>query len=202
MHSISIRRAATIAAAFVLTAATARAQAATGPVRFAALDDARLPPRVVRLRMDAGTSADVAPAIDPGSELARQVDLSKPHLYASIPLSALMGFAGGVLGYGAGFVLLDCSDEGSTCENGPDNAEYFTAAAGIALGAGMGAHFGGRRRDSRGSLGLTLLGAAAGTLPLVLASREGDVDGPTLVSLAAAPAGAVLVDYLVRRPRH
>jgi hypothetical protein len=203
MHIRSISRAAMAAAALVLSAATARAQSAAGPVREASLVEARIPVRVALVRVaDTPGSAYAAQAIDPASQPLWQTELSKPHLYASVPLSALMGFAGGVLGYGLGFVLLDCSDEGSDCAQGPDNAEYFTAAAGITLGAGMGAHFGGLRRDSQGSLGLTLLGAAAGALPLLLAPKEGDVDGPTLVTLAAAPAGAVLVDSLVRRPRH
>jgi len=202
MRSLSFSRAAVLAAAFALSAATVRAQSAAGPVRDASLDAARMPARVALVRAtDAPAFADAGP-VDPAGGLARQVELSKPHLYASIPLSALMGVAGAVLGYGAGFVLLDCDDESSTCNQGPDNAEYYTAAAGLVLGAATGAHVGGLRRDSRGSVGLTLLGATAGALPLVLASKEGDADVASLVSLAAAPAGAVLVDYLVRRPRH
>ncbi|HET7463645.1 MAG TPA: hypothetical protein VFJ82_20490 [Longimicrobium sp.] len=203
MRSSSIRRAAFAAAACVFAAATARAQSAPGPVRDASLDGARMPVRVVLVRVaDAPVSGAAVTMIDPSGEFARQVELSRPHLYASIPLSALLGVAGSVLGYGVGFVLLDCDDESPSCGQGPDNAEYFTAAAGLALGAAAGAHLGGLRRDSRGSLGLTLLGAAAGALPMVLVSREGDADTASLVSLAAAPAGAVLVDYLVRRPRH
>lgn len=202
MRSISISRAATVAAALLLSAATIRAQSAAGPVRAASLDGARMPVRVALVRVsDAPVPADVG-AADPTGELARRLQPSRPHLYASIPLSALLGLAGSVLGYGAGFVLLDCDDESSTCGQGPDNAEYYTGAAGLALGAAMGAHYGGLRRDSRGSVGLTLLGAAAGTLPLLLTPKDGDADVTSLVSLAAAPAGAVLVDYLVRRPRH
>ena len=202
MRFISYRRAMTIAAAAALSTATARAQSPAGPVRDASLDAARIPLRAALVRV-AGSpvSADAMP-LDPTAELARRVQPSKPHLYTSIPLSALLAFGGGVVGYGAGFVLLDCSDESPTCNHGPDNAEYFTAAAGVALGAATGAHLGGLRRDSRGSLGYTLLGAAAGALPLILAPKEGDVEVASLVSLAAAPAGAVLVDYLVRRPRH
>jgi hypothetical protein len=197
-HSI---RAAIMAAVLALAAAPAIAQSPAGPVRDPSLDDAHLAARVMRVRV-ADAPADAPPAADPTGEFARQAQLSRPHLYASIPLSALLGLGGAVLGYGAGFVLLDCSDEGSDCGNGPDNAEYATAAAGLALGAAAGGHFGGLRRDSKGSLGLTLLGAFAGTLPLILAPKEGDADAASLVSLAAAPAGAVLVDYLVRRPRH
>lgn len=202
MHVRPILRSALLSAALAFSAAPAFAQAAVGPVRDAGLDAARLPTRGALLRLPgAPASARVVLAIDPSSELARQVQLSRPHLYRSVPLSALMGAAGGVLGYGLGFVLLDCSDEGSECNHGPDNAEYYTAAAGLALGAAAGAHFGGLRRDSQGSLGLTLLGAAIGALPLVIVNKEGDLDTASALSLATAPAGAVLVDYLARRPR-
>lgn len=201
MQTSNSLRAAILAAAFALAAAPAIAQSAAGPVRDPSPGDARLAGRVVRVR-GADSPSPALPAVDATGDFARQVQPSRPHLYASMPLSALLGLGGAVLGYGAGFVLLDCSDEGSTCNNGPDNAEYLTAATGLALGAATGAHFGGLRRDSRGSLGLTLLGAFAGTLPLILAPKAGDVDTASLVSLAAAPAGAVLVDYAARRPRH
>ncbi|HEU4560408.1 MAG TPA: hypothetical protein VFS20_21335, partial [Longimicrobium sp.] len=143
----------------------------------------------------------VTPAIDPASSFAQQVPASKPHLYQSIPLSALLGLGGSVVGYGAGFILLDCSDEGPTCARGFDNAEYVTAAAGLALGATAGAHIGGKRRDSKGSFATTLLGAAVGALPVVFVDKEGEVGTASKLSLVLAPAGAVLMDYLVRRPR-
>jgi hypothetical protein len=122
-------------------------------------------------------------------------------VYASAPLSAVMGFAGGALGYAAGLQLLGCSDEGTHCQHGPDNAEYYTAAGGLAIGAAAGAHLGGLRRNSKGSLPLTLLGAAAGTLPLVFVNKEGELDTASAVSIAAAPLGAVLVDYFARKRR-
>ncbi|HYH78191.1 MAG TPA: hypothetical protein VEX86_00290 [Longimicrobium sp.] len=164
-------------------------------MRIAELGAARLPARVA-LPLAAG----VVPA-DPIGQPDFQEPLSKPHLYQSVPLSALLGTAGGVLGFGLGFVLLNCSDEGRDCASGPDNAEYLAGATGLALGAATGAHFGGLRRDSKGHYGLTLLGAAVGTLPLVFVNKEGDVSAAALVSLAAAPAGAALVDHLARRPR-
>jgi len=189
--------AAALAAAF--TAAPASAQAPAGPVREAGFDAAQLSaPRVPEpaAYTPAGTIS-----IDVTQALAAQVQLSKPHLYASAPLSAVMGFAGGAIGYAAGFVLLDCSDEGRSCTHGPDNAEYITAATGLALGAAAGAHLGGRRADSKGSLGYTLLGAAAGALPLVFVNTEGELDAASAVGIVTAPLGAVLADYFIRRPR-
>lgn len=201
MHARQILRAAALAATLASGAAPALAQTAAGPVRADGMDAARLPTRVAVLRLP-GARAQTAWVIDPSSQLALQAGLSRPHVYKSAPLSALMGVGGAILGYGLGFVLLDCSDEGSDCNQGPDNAEYYTAATGLALGSAVGAHLGGMRRDSRGSLGLTLLGAVAGALPLVFVNKEGELDTASALSLAAAPAGAVLVDYLARRPRH
>jgi len=203
MQARQIVRAAVLSAALAFVAARASAQAAGGPVRGARLDDARLSARVALPTVSgASGSAGGVLVIDPSGQLARQVELSKPHLYRSVPLSALMGLGGAMLGYGAGFILLDCSDEDSGCAHGPDNAEYYTAATGLALGAATGAHLGGRRGDSRGSFGLTLLGAAIGALPLVIVNEFGDLDTASALSLATAPAGAALVDYLARRPRH
>jgi len=207
MQARQILRAAVLSATLAFVAVPASAQAPGGPVRGAGLDDARLSARVALPSLPrASGSAGGVPVIDPSGQLARQVELSKPHLYRSVPLSALMGLGGAMLGYGAGFILLDCSDEGSDCAHGPDNAEYYTAATGLALGAATGAHLGGRRGDSRGdsrgSFGLTLLGAAIGALPLVIVNEFGDLDTASALSLATAPAGAVLVDYLARRPRN
>jgi hypothetical protein len=202
MHARQLLCAAVLSAALAFGAVPAFAQAGAGPVRGAGLDAARLPARVALLRPpNEPASATVVLAADPSGQLARQVRLSEPHLYRSVPLSALLGLGGAVLGYGAGFILLNCSDEGSDCAHGPDNAEYYTSAAGLALGAAAGAHLGGLRRDSRGSFALTLLGAALGALPLVIVNKSGDLDTASALGLAAAPAGAVLVDYLVRRPR-
>jgi hypothetical protein len=201
MHARQILGAAALAAALASGAAPALAQAATGPVRADGMDAARLSAQLAPLRLP-GASASGTWETAPSTQLVRQAGLSRPHVYKSAPLSALMGVGGAVLGYGLGFVLLDCSDEGSECNQGPDNAEYYTAATGLALGSAIGAHVGGLRRDSRGSFALTLLGAVAGALPLVLVNKEGELDTASALSLAAAPAGAVLVDYLARRPRH
>ncbi|HSU16667.1 hypothetical protein [Longimicrobium sp.] len=180
------------AAALACLAAPARAQAPAGlllPAQ-ARLADARMRPLALR------------PAADPARELATRMQPRPPHLYYSIPLSAAMAFAGAAVGYGVGFVGLDCSDEGRDCGNGPDNAEYMTAFAGLALGAATGAHLGGLTHDSKGSFPATLAGAAVGALPILLTDPEGDVDTASIVSLVTGTAGAVIVDYVVRRPRH
>jgi hypothetical protein len=80
----------------------------------------------------------------------------------------------------------------------------MTTALGLAAGAGLGAHIGGLRHDSHGSFPAALGGAAIGTIPLLIADKESDssVNTATFVSLASSTAGAVLFDYLVRRPRH
>jgi hypothetical protein len=201
MYSASSIRIALAAAVLACAAAPALAQAPGGPLRDAALDASRLPTGAALAPATGGAAAFAAPAIDVSGAFALRVPASKPHVYQSAPLSALLGVAGGVLGLGAGLVLLDCSDEGTHCGQGFDNAEYFTTAAGLALGAATGAHFGGRRRDSRGSWGMALLGAAVGALPMVFVSSEGEGGTAQWVSLATAPAGAVLADYLVRKPR-
>lgn len=199
MRSMPFIYAAMAAAVIALATAPAIAQAPAGPVRNPALDAAQLPSAMTLAPGFAAPYA--APAIDPAGDFAEQVPASKPHLYFSAPLSALMGVAGAVLGYGSGLVLMNCSDEGANCETGPDHGEYYLGATGLALGAASGAHFGGRRRDSVGNFGSALLGAAVGTLPVVLANKQNDMGSVSLVSLVAAPAGAVLMDYLVRKPR-
>ena len=201
MNSSSSIRIALAAAVVACAAAPALAQAPGGPLRDAALDASRLPAKVALAPATGGAAALAAPAIDATGAFALQVPASKPHLYQSAPLSALLGVAGGVLGLGVGAVLLDCSDEGTDCRTGFDNAEYYTTAAGLALGAATGAHYGGRRRDSRGSRGMALLGAAVGALPMVFVNSQGEGGTAQWVSLATAPAGAVLADYLVRKPR-
>lgn len=199
MHSSSSIRIALAAA--VLACAPALAQAPGGPLRAAALDASRLPATAAVVPATSEAPAFAAPAIDVTGAFALQVPASKPHVYQSAPLSTLLGIAGGVLGLGVGAVILDCSDEGTDCATGFDNAEYYTTAAGLALGAATGAHYGGRRRDSRGSWGMALLGAAVGALPMLFVSSEGEGGTAQWVSLATAPAGAVLADYLVRKPR-
>ena len=150
-----------------------------------------------------------APAIAPGSwpiddaptlSMGEQEELPKSHLFYSIPLSALMGVAGTVLGYGSGLVLLDCQDESSNCGSGPDNAEYGLAALGLAVGSAAGAHYGGRRATSKGDRWLTFAAAAAGALPMIIGSAS-DNDGLILGTAALSVTAAVVTDHLVRRPR-
>lgn len=143
-----------------------------------------------------------APAVArPAPLVLGQAELSKPHLYLSVPASAFFALGGMVIGYGAGLSVLGCQDESRGCDHGPDNAEYATAYLGLALGAATGAHWGGKRRDSIGRFWTTLGGAALGALPILIAPKDDDQTGAYVGSLAGGTAGAVLVDYLVRRPR-
>lgn len=190
-------RIASLAAGLALACAAspAPAQLPAGPVATA-------PARLAMAQLPPASAFRGTP--DPARELAAQLELSKPRLYYSIPLSLAFAFAGGAVGYGVGFVGLDCSDESSNCSRGPDNAEYLTMALGLAAGAASGAHIGGRRHDSTGGFLAALGGAAVGTIPLLIADKESDsaVNTGAFVSLASSTAGAVLMDYLVRRPRH
>jgi hypothetical protein len=183
------------AAALACAAAPARAQAPAGPVLTpqARLADARMRPRTL--------ATPPAPAIH---LTAGQQQPRPPHLYYSVPLSAAMAFAGALAGYGIGFVALGCDDESSSCDRGPDNGEYIAAYTGMALGAAGGAHLGGLTHDSRGSFPATLAGAAVGALPLLLSDKSSDnaIGTSAAVSLATSTASAVLIDYLIRRPRH
>jgi hypothetical protein len=192
MTFVRIRTAA-VAAALACLAVPAAAQSSAGPSisPFARLDRAQLPQP--RLALDRG-AREVRVGFDP--------EPSPPHLYYSLPLSAALAFVGAAVGYGAGDVGLDCSDEGPSCGRGPDNAEYLTTFAGIALGAASGAHVGGMRHDSRGSLPATLAGAAVGALPLLIADKSRQIDAPLMLSIGTGTAGAVLMDWLARKPRH
>jgi hypothetical protein len=203
-------RAALASAALVVSASPLAAQVAAGPARTGGPDawpfalvppPAVSPPPSITRPVRAPRAEEQAPVIDATREFARKVQPSPPHLYASIPLSAVLGLAGSVVGYQAGGYLLGCTDDGPRCSSGIDNGEYYSAALGLAAGSAAGAHLGGLRHDSRGRPGLTLLGAALGTLPLVFADKAGDPDPAMLASLGLAPVGAVLVDYLARRPR-
>jgi hypothetical protein len=180
--------------AALMLAAPARAQTAAGPVRTvgARLDAARLSAPAT-LRPSAST--------DPSAMLSDPSGLSRPHLYASVPLAALLGVGGMIIGYGQGLVLFDCQDEAPSCARGPDDFEYMLAYAGLTVGAAAGAHRGGERRDSKGSFWATLGGAALGALPVLLAPRDDDQTGAFVGSMVGGTAGAALVDYLVRRPR-
>jgi hypothetical protein len=186
-------RGTTAAAALIATlslAAPSSAQDARGPVVLRT-ELARLAPLP---RLDAR-------AADLSSGLAQQTELSRPHLYYSVPLAAALGTGGMILGYGAGLVLFDCQDEAPGCARGPDDFEYTLAFTGLALGAATGAHLGGKTHDSKGSFWATLGGAALGALPLLIAPKDDDQTGAYVGSMAGATAGAALVDYLVRRPR-
>jgi len=171
-------------------AAPAHAQTAVaGPVRIASVDAARFAmPMVSR---SAG-----APLALSGSS-----DLSPPNLAKSIPLSALLGVGGMIVGYGAGLMVFECQDEASGCAYGPDDFEYTMAYAGAALGAATGAHLGGKTRDSKGPFWTTLAGAAVGALPILIAPKDDDQTGAYVGTAVGATAGAVLVDYFVRRSR-
>jgi hypothetical protein len=61
---------------------------------------------------------------------------------------------------------------------------------------------GGKKRDSKGSVLATLGGAAIGALPVLFAPRDDDAEGSYVSGIMGGTAGAVLVDYLVRRPRN
>ncbi|MFL5386563.1 MAG: hypothetical protein ACJ8GN_28940 [Longimicrobiaceae bacterium] len=113
----------------------------------------------------------------------------------------MLGVGGMVLGYGAGLVVFDCQDEAPGCARGPDDFEYTLAYTGLALGAATGAHLGGKTRDSKGSFWATLGGAAVGALPVLIAPKDDDQTGAYVGSIVGGTAGAVLVDYLMRRPR-
>jgi hypothetical protein len=139
--------------------------------------------------------------VAPFAELVDTTALSRPRLYYSAPLAAFMGVAGVVLGYGSGLGLLGCHDEASVCLIGPDDSEYLLAYTGLTIGAATGAHVGGKTRDSKGSVLATLGGAALGALPVLFAPRDDDAVGSYVSGIVGGTAGAVLLDYLVRRPR-
>jgi hypothetical protein len=187
-----IPRYAILLASLLCLPSLASAQAPAGPLAAPAL------PHLAAPAIAPGSwSADVAPR---KMSMGGQEELPKSHLFYSIPLSALMGVAGTVLGYGSGLVLLDCQDESSNCGSGPDNAEYGLAALGLAVGSAAGAHYGGRRATSKGDRWLTFAAAAAGALPMIIGSAS-DNDGLILGSAALSVTAAVATDHLVRRPR-
>jgi hypothetical protein len=172
----------------LLASAPAAAQTARGPVA----------PRAEFARLAA------TPRLDPSAAaagLAERLQPSPPHLYYSVPLAAVLGVGGMVLGYGAGLTLFDCEDESPGCAHGPDDFEYTLAYTGLALGAATGAHLGGKTHGSKGSFWATLGGAVIGALPILIAPKDDDQTGALVGSMAGATAGAALADYLVRRPR-
>jgi hypothetical protein len=178
----------TLAAALVSAAAPASAQTARGPV-VARAEFARI---AAAPRLDSRAAA---------AGLAERLQPSPPRLYYSVPLAAVLGVGGMVVGYGAGLALFDCQDEAPGCSIGPADFEYTLAYTGVALGAATGAHLGGKRRDSKGSFWATVGGAAIGALPILLTPRDDDSTNAYVGSMVGATAGAALADYLVRRPR-
>ena len=187
-----IHRSAILLASLLCLPSLASAQAPAGPLAAPALPQLAAP-----AISPVGWPVDVAPR---SLSVGGQEELPKSHLFYSIPLSALMGVAGTVLGYGSGLVLLNCQDESSSCLTGPDNAEYGLAALGLAVGSAAGAHFGGLRATSKGDRWLTLAAAAAGALPMIVGSAS-DNAGLILGSAALSVTAAVATDHLARRPR-
>jgi hypothetical protein len=124
-----------------------------------------------------------------------------PHVYFSAPLALLLGTQGMLLGYGVGLTAFGCEDESAGCSTGPDDFEYILAYSGLTLGAAAGAHWGGLTHQSRGSFWPTAGGAALGAVPLLFGPRDEDTNAMWIGSMLAAPAGAVIMDYLIRRPR-
>jgi len=185
-----------LALAFACVPALAAAQSA-GPLAAPALSRYDAPP-LWAMEVSARPDASLLPA---SMDAARAQDpLPKSRLYYSLPASAALGVAGFAGGYGTGMVLLGCEDSSGTCETGPDDAEYKLAALGLAIGSAAGAHYGGRRGESKGDWWLTLAAAAAGALPLVFGDA-GDNAGLILASGGLSVGAAVVTDHFVRRPR-
>jgi hypothetical protein len=139
-----------------------------------------------------------------GIAAADTAQLSKGRLWLSAPVATLFGLSGAVAGILAGYRIFDCSDEGSSCARGPDNAEGLGAAAGLFPGASLGAHLGGLRADSRGDMGTTMLAALAGSVAFTAAqlNYDGTGDDPaSVISLLATPLAAAIVNTQVRKPR-
>ena len=113
-------------------------------------------------------------------------------LWASIPLSATFGAAAGAAALIGGYWLFGCVDEGPECTRGPDNAEWIAGAMGMTLGLAIGAHLGGRRAESTGRFGPTLLAAA-------LSTAVGIAGGG--YPLMLAPLATSIVDDRLRKPR-
>jgi peptidoglycan/LPS O-acetylase OafA/YrhL len=140
----------------------------------------------------------------PHAQLSDSATLSRGRFLASFPLAALLGTAGTIVGALAGYGLLECQDESSHCEHGPDNGEVLTGAAGLALGAALGAYLGGRRSDSRGHFWADLLAASGGALLLVtdaVNDPENDEGRLIVAGLIVAPLAAAITDHFVRQPR-
>lgn len=140
--------------------------------------------------------APLAPPSDSGTP-------SRGRFLASFPLAALLGTAGAVGGIFAGYVYLGCEDEGSYCESGPANGELLIGAAGLTLGAAVGAYLGGLRGDSRGRFWADVLGASGGALLMVMDGvSDPENTGPLFFAgLIAAPLAAAITDHVVRKGR-
>lgn len=186
-----IPRASILFAALLCLPSLADAQAPAGPLATSAL-----PRMAAPMLAPSGHPAGIARL---PLAMEAQEPLQKSRLHRSIPLAAVLGVGGLVVGYGSGLVLLGCQDESSGCESAPDNSEYALAALGLALGASTGAHHGGRRGRSEGDRWITFAAAAAGALPIILGSAS-DNDGLILGSTALSITAAVATDHFVRRP--
>jgi hypothetical protein len=185
-----IPRTAILLASLLCLPSLGAAQAPLGPLAAPAL-----PRMAAPLLAPSGRSADARLPLP----MEAREPLQKSRLHRSIPLAAVLGVGGLVVGYGSGLVLLGCQDESSGCESAPDNSEYALAALGLALGASMGAHHGGRRAKSEGDRWITIAAAAAGALPLIIGSAS-DNDTLILGSTALSITAAVGTDHFVRRP--
>jgi hypothetical protein len=151
-----------------------------------------------------------------GAQLARAEPLGAPpappsdsgapsrgRFLASFPLAALLGTAAAAGGIVAGYRFLGCSDSGSYCESGPANGELLLGAAGLALGAAVGAYLGGLRADSRGRFWADMLAASGGALLTVMdgVSDPENTGALFFAGLVAAPLAAAITDHVVRRGR-
>ncbi len=144
----------------------------------------------------------------PGLLQNPEPQLSKGRLWLSIPSALVLGYAGLGGGFLFGQRVLNCSDEGTQCENAPDNAEiWLSGGVGLILGSAVGAQLGGLRKDSKGNFAHTLLWAAIGYLPILIDELipGGPAGGqPSLISglgIVGAPVAAALANNSKRMAR-
>jgi hypothetical protein len=187
-----IRRTSILFAALLCLPSLSSAQAPAGPLAAPAL------PQLAAPVLAPGSHATDAALLPLSMEA--QEPLQKSNLLRSVPLSTVMGVGGGLVGFLSGLVLLDCQDGPPECGVGPDDSEIGLLALGLALGASTGAHYGGRRANSKGNRWLTLAAAAAGTLPIIIGD-VGSNNELTLIGAGLSISAAVATDHFVRRPR-
>jgi hypothetical protein len=135
------------------------------------------------------------------ASISRETDgLTKGYVIPSTLLAGVLGIGGAIGGLFVGYGVFDCSDEGPTCNSGPDNGETIPAAVGLGLGSWLGAHLGGRRADSEGKVLPTMFIALSGslmTLAFALTDSEAGV-----VTLFATPVAAAIMNTQNRKPRN